>query len=393
MRDVIGGLFRAGINGLRISGESFERWIFNRRVDFSRQTGATVKLLITFAVLCFLVLMNSIIGLAAATRFFGADAGWPRGPLLDVLTTASAVFIVASVLFAISLGLATRLKPKSDPSSSSAWVAFTAVLQWFFNLYLALVLAIGGTFVVAIIWDFAREESFSRFTGNLPLLGEAWRAPVWGALFVVSWLIRTLIVQYLGDVIAYVSPHTLDRFKEVRDEIRETVCKVARAIYSARSTSGELEYRRIGLIGHSLGSVVVYEALNSLINRNEIMDEKLDIVERTSTLVTFGSPLDKVAFIFALRWPRTSDTREALAASERPLIQDYGKYRLLKWINVYSKRDVIGAALNFFDDKKNANFPKRAIKNVSDDDALIPLIAHVEHWNNKRVFGELYAAL
>jgi hypothetical protein len=39
---------------------------------------------------------------------------------------------------------------------------------------------------------------------------------VWPLLLTVSWMVRTLMVQYVGDVAAYVTAQTLDRFNQIR---------------------------------------------------------------------------------------------------------------------------------------------------------------------------------
>jgi hypothetical protein len=70
------------------------------------------------------------------------------------------------------------------------------------------------------------------------------------------------------------------------------------------------------LVGRSLGSVVAYDTLNGLLN------EDVSRSTRTQLLLTFGSPLDKTAFLFRAQ-SEFSDVREALAAATQPLIVDY----------------------------------------------------------------------
>jgi hypothetical protein len=86
-------------------------------------------------------------------------------------------------------------------------------------------------------------------------------------------------------------------------------------------------------------------------------------------------------------------TREALAASVQPLIQD-AKYRAFEWINVYSDRDVISDALLYYDPPaacgSAGGWP---VENREDPDALIPLAAHTEYWRNPAVFVALYSKL
>ncbi|MGA2214415.1 MAG: hypothetical protein ABSH31_14160, partial [Bryobacteraceae bacterium] len=55
-----------------------------------------------------------------------------------------------------------------------------------------------------------------------------------------------------------------------------------------------------------------------------------NVVGRTRALITFGSPLDKTAFLFRTQSNHPRDEmREELAASVQPLILSYHQFRLL----------------------------------------------------------------
>lgn len=229
------------------------------------------------------------------------------------------------------------------------------------------------------------------------------RGVSWPVLVAVSWLVRTLLVQYAGDVAAYVTPHTLDKFSELREKIKATVLTKARSVYAALSDDGSgYEYERVSVVGHSLGSVIVYDTLNRLINEDSLAAgqvalggaaagaQYLGVLTRTQQLVTFGSPLDKTAFLFALQGGATSEAREALAATVQPLIQDF-RFRTFEWTNVYSPWDIISGPLELYDlpDRSNPN----PVDNVSDPEASTLLVAHTEYWKNRKVFEVLYHRL
>jgi len=199
----------------------------------------------------------------------------------------------------------------------------------------------------------------------------------WAALLIISAVVRYFLVQYVGDVAVYVSAHTIDRFAEVRQQIRDCVYAGAQAVYAA---SGEAAYDGILLVGHSLGSVVSYDVLNRLINEEQLRSPgPSDVVRRTRLLLTFGSPLDKTAYIFSTQTGRINPTREALAASTQPLIQDY-RFRGMPWINIYSPWDIISGALKYYDKRGTSSPP--AIRNLLDPDATTLLAAHTEYWHN-----------
>jgi hypothetical protein len=65
------------------------------------------------------------------------------------------------------------------------------------------------------------------------------------------------------------------------------------------------------------------------------------VVPRTTRLITFGSPLDKTAFLSHTQVSSARNLREALATRMQPLILDYQKFRPLgtfRWINIFCTR-------------------------------------------------------
>jgi len=195
--------------------------------------------------------------------------------------------------------------------------------------------------VLAII--FVLHRFFGVIRGSDAVMASA-RGIAWPLLVIASGFIRVVLVQFVGDVAIYVMPYKLDAFNDLRKEIKDAVYKVAHAVYALKDKSGQLVYERVIVLGHSLGSVISYDALNRLILEDGAApaDEVLHVVDRTPLFLTFGSPLDKTAFIFGAQGHGTTEARESLAASVQPLIQDY-IYRPDQWINIYSPCMRIGA--------------------------------------------------
>jgi hypothetical protein len=122
----------------------------------------------------------------------------------------------------------------------------------------------------------------------------------------------------------------------------------------------------------------------------------LGIANRTNSLVTFGSPLNKTAFFFTIQGSDTLHIRERLAATVQPLIQSYAKFRKFKWINVFSRNDIISGALEFYDlhsIRRQVPLPDVAVHNIVDKDAAVPLVAHVNYWHNETVWKELLSQI
>jgi hypothetical protein len=161
-----------------------------------------------------------------------------------------------------------------------------------------------------------------------------------------------------------------------------------------RSDGQAFDYAQIGLVGHSLGSVIAYDTLNQLLNDDETPGPTRpfwDVCARTCIFLTFGSPLDKTAFVFSTRRAErdTSDAREARASSVQPLINDV-RYRAIPWINVFSHSDIISGHLKFYDVPLSGH---ARVENIVDRDALTFLGAHTEYWKNSEVFDRLHRAL
>lgn len=233
-------------------------------------------------------------------------------------------------------------------------------------------------FLVALV-DFFVDT----FTANAPAESALARHAAWPLLVGASIYIRLVLVQFVGDVAIYIMPYKLDAFNDLRREIKQRVYKAAKAVYSQPG------YDKVIMVGHSLGSVIAYDALNML-----ILEDDLDVVSRTPLFLTFGSPLDKTAFIFAVQARGTSEAREALAGSVQPLIQDYAR-RPAKWINVWSPWDIISGRLDLYDLPPDLHdFPVRTlsqrVRNVRDHEATTLLMAHTEYWRNPLLARTIY---
>jgi hypothetical protein len=210
---------------------------------------------------------------------------------------------------------------------------------------------------------------------------------VWPFLIAVGKLVRDLLIEYPGDVAVYVTPNQLDRFDETRQKIKQVALDTLTPLYAARNDDGsDFLYSEVAVVGHSLGSVIGYDTLNKLLVLDDLLGNRFDVAGRTAILETFGSPLDKVAFFFNVQGKNSYNIREQLAAAVQPLIQDYTLYRTFPWVNVYSHNDIICGDLKFFDTLTPA--PNK-VENVRDPDAIIPLIAHVQYWNNSTVWRRL----
>jgi hypothetical protein len=256
-----------------------------------------------------------------------------------------------------------------------------------------------GNWQASLLCLFGGEwgDKFYNFSAMV-LSSKAW---VWSFLFLVSAVVRKLLVQYVGDVTAYVASNKVDCFDELRAKIKTIAKESLTAVYSAKDRdSDRFEYDNVCIVGHSLGSVIAYDTLNRLLaddmlaaaNMGAAADGPAGIRKRTRLLLTFGSPLDKTAFFFSVIGKTTRHIREHLAAVVQPLIEYRACRRRIPWVNVYSRNDIICGKLDFYDFPEGVPGVRRVV-NVRDEDALVPLVAHVEYWSNLTVWTQLLKRL
>jgi len=222
---------------------------------------------------------------------------------------------------------------------------------------------------------------------------------LWILLVAQAFVVRYFLIEYAGDVAAYISPYKDSKFDEIRTKIQNVGLSVGKTIYGFGEKSPTVpEYSKIVVVGHSLGSVLAYDTLNALINLDNVSAEhdRKNVVLRTRALITFGSPLDKTAFIFRMQARNDQEwIREQLAASAQPLIVDYEKYRPtgFDWINIWSRMDIVSGELNYYDvhdDPSKIANKKPCVENMIDLKANIPLYAHLQYWNNDLLRQQLY---
>jgi len=216
------------------------------------------------------------------------------------------------------------------------------------------------------------------------------------ALAMFAYWVHYFVVEFAGDVAIYVSSYKVSRFDTIRNNILKEACSVARQIYSTGiADQHEQPYDSVVIVGHSLGSVISYDLLNASINWDQVeYGSTRRVVERTTRLITFGSPLDKTAFLFRTQVSSNRNLREALAARQQPLILDYQQFRPLesfKWINIYSHMDIVSGHLDYYDHPGDPHF--NPVVNRIDLQSWKPLLAHTQYWDNEELQKALYEAV
>ena len=374
--------------------------------------GRTIRNLTWFGVVFTIVAILAGAGIMAAIFWKKWDPAWLSGaaPHLHALTN---VLVFISLLLILVSRLWRRHQVSKGEPPGSKWLSpilfYSAFIGPFGSHRRCITRC--SVCVTSRFRQFVRRapsgvDEICCCARNMPLrptlshwLAKAFSSPVWvwPFLVIVSAQVRTLLVEYVGDVTAYVASNKVDSFDELRAKIKALAKESLSAVYSAKSqTSDQFEYDHICVVGHSLGSVIAYDTLNRLIADDQLAGGPARVVDRTGLLLTFGSPLDKTAFFFSVIGKTTRHIREQLAAVVQPLIQDRVARDKIEWVNVYSRNDIISGSLDFY--QFSEPLPEglqqvRKVVNVKDKDALVPLVAHVEYWTNPTVWSELLPRL
>jgi hypothetical protein len=394
LRDVMSFLNGGALNGLKGPLKYFERYVFGHAVRYTLPWHARLLLLYVTLVINFFAGINALTTLSVVQILTpGSAAAIPflSGPVMTGFERILVVYLAWTVAvgFWIKVSFDSRQHMR-HPSCSPFWRGLTAFVQALTSTWYVLTLLTFMAMLALIVINQTHPQLMARLAADF----SPWRREVliglWLVLAWLTWFARGKLVQFVGDVAVYISTPKLNQFMGLRREIQDTVSGTARAIYAMRDSNGDFEYDGVGLMGHSLGSVVVYDTLNALLLYDELHPtQRLEAGDRTRLLLTFGSPLDKTAFIFAQQNIDTAGTKGALSAAMQPLIQDYEKYRRIPWVNVHSPRDIIAGDLDFYDDCEQPRYAERRVQNIQDPDALTPIAAHVEHWMNPLIYRQM----
>ena len=332
------------------------------------------------------------------------DASVPLQTLANILIFASlAIVLISQVRRRVKVSHANR--PESGVAAQILfYLAFLVHLAVIIGAVLICMALISGEFRDSLFGRelIALQQSWGTRSHPSVICRRiaeffTWPGWVWPFLVIVSAQVRKILVEYVGDVTAYVASNKVDRFDELRAKIKALAKQSLSAVYSVKSPGANaFEYGKICVVGHSLGSVIAYDTLNRLIADDALSGSPAQVVDRTRLLLTFGSPLDKTAFFFSIMGKTTRHIREQLASVVQPLIESRQVRDQIEWVNVFSRNDIVSGSLDFY------QFPEpllpgvrqvRRVVNVPDPDALIPLVAHVEYWSNLTVWNELLARL
>jgi len=103
---------------------------------------------------------------------------------------------------------------------------------------------------------------------------------------------RDKVSENVHDFVIYLNPNARWRHFDIRDNLLSGALEELRLLLRN-------DYEKIIIVGHSMGSVIAYDTLSRVCRDLAATDGITpEFAEKIAGLVTFGSPLDKIAFFY-----------------------------------------------------------------------------------------------
>ena len=160
---------------------------------------------------------------------------------------------------------------------------------------------------------------------------------------------------FMGDLVRYMDMDPRSKYYETRQKIINGAVDELHALMDD-------EYDQIIIAGHSLGSVIAYDAVNRIILQINAGNIERENADKIKGLVTFGSPLDKIAFFFReyiatekqiqrkiigdMHTFRTRSLLETTAGIESP--DPFYVFPEVRWLNFWHPKDFISGELDLY---------------------------------------------
>lgn len=214
--------------------------------------------------------------------------------------------------------------------------------------------------------------------------------------FVAKWaekfesILKPYIVGYIGDVAIYTTTDEKSRFFSLRKNILTESQQLLESLLLDDS------YDNVYIAAHSLGSVIAYDTLNRVNLKANLTEGDNLPVDKLKGLITFGSPLDKIAFFFREHSGKDQFVRRQIiehlhSFKARPLSMDTNgleisnniipKLDRIKWINFYNDDDPVSGHLDYY--------------NIPDKDNIKLKLpgpwgkAHIQYWQDPTFYSEM----
>lgn len=194
----------------------------------------------------------------------------------------------------------------------------------------------------------------------------------------------------LGDIVIYNEVNERSEFYKIRKDILNGAVNAVKYLIEP-DENGTAFYCHIVLAGHSLGSQITFDAINRIthmVNTGEINGYDKEglstnnngniISKRLRTFITFGSPLDKIAFFLHEQTKENAHLRRQILSNfhcfkQRPLNEELlpkekripqslkvntvfnRVFEEINWVNYWDGRDYVSGELDYYHKLINVN--------------------------------------
>lgn len=243
-----------------------------------------------------------------------------------------------------------------------------------------------------------------KLLSHIPVLGIAFR-------WISTWFKKTELkhlTNIIGDITVYNTCDEKCKFYPIRQNILEGSVKALSYLLEPNEDT-MAPYGKVILAGHSLGTQIAFDSVNRLIHLvSEGQLEGYDqygkhiasgenIQNILTGFITFGSPLDKIAFFLREHVPHEQYLREQMLLNfhcfkQRDWNTNGNTYefpmkpifnRLLddiKWRNYFDPRDYVSGSLDYYQKVVNVNCRF---------DSRFYSFTHSQYWKSQGMFADI----
>jgi len=344
--------------------------------------------------------LGAVLADAAAALGFGGAAALALGAVPAAVAVASLWGVVADAWEAAAL----RRRSGGDGWAGS-YAGVTRLWAWP-AVVIAGVLGAWAAAGVALGADAWRPlADVVRALGDAPALVAGGLAAV-----ALAWLARAL-ETHVGDIALYVASDTSSAFHRGRRELQAAAAARLTELLrrgedaawgevggvSGHVDEPEAAYDAVVVVGHSLGSVIALDALDAVARDARVEADPAGArrplpLLKLRGLLTFGSPLDKIAYFFREGVADGDAVHAQLlsfrhASRRRASRRDDGPYRLahydvpygwLRWLHLHAPADPISDPLLYYrvDERRRRPYPW-------------PWSAHGRYWHDPETYRAL----
>lgn len=196
------------------------------------------------------------------------------------------------------------------------------------------------------------------------------------------------MVDFMGDVTLYTTTDNKSQYYAVRQKILDG------AVLKAKALILDPDHDELLLVGHSLGSVIAYDVVSRL-NKEAKVDPAFAAVSgKLKGLVTFGSPLDKIAFFFDERISPEQKVRRDMVSQlhgfrRRHVSSDMVRNGIgqhldgVDWLNFWIRQDPVSGHLDVYDPVTNIEL---VYPDIQSD---LSVESHGRYWKEEKMYREI----